>query len=102
MTPATLRTLPDAARLAAHAADQSQPDARLTAELSFGLDAPGESGALTPYAGVTLADGDPLRWRLGSRLRIDPGISLRLEVSGRDHAVDDSEPRVALRGAVRY
>ena len=66
------------------------------------MDAPGESGALTPYAGVTLADGDTLTWRLGSRLRIDPGISLRLEVSGRDHTVNDSEHRVALRGAVRY
>ena len=102
MSAATLWALPDAARLAAHAADQSQPGARLTAELSFGLDAPGESGALTPYAGLTVAGGDTLTWRLGSRLRIDPGISLSLEVSGRDHAVNDSEPRVALRGAVRY
>ena len=63
MSAATLWALPDAARLAAHAADQSQPGARLTAELSFGLDAPGESGALTPYAGVTVAGGDTLTWR---------------------------------------
>ena len=67
-----LWALPDAASLAPAAAPPA-PGARLAAELSYGLDAPGAAGALTPYAGVTLAaDGGARRARRradGPRLR---------------------------------
>ena len=102
ITAATLWALPDAARLAAPAPAQPQPGARIAAELSYGLDAPGGNGALTPYAGVALADGGTLTWRLGGRLSIDPGLSLSLEGSRGEHAGKAPEHRLELRGTVRY
>ena len=68
-----LWTLPDAASLAPAAA-QPAPGARLAAKLSYGLDAPGGAGAVTPYAGVTLAADGARTWRLGTRL---PGPAAR-------------------------
>ena len=73
-----LWALPDAASLAPAAA-QPAPGARLAAELSYGLDAPGAAGALTPYAGVALAAGGARTWRLGTRLRLDSGLAVSLE-----------------------
>ena len=72
-----LWSLADASALAA--TDRFHPAARLDAELSYGLDAPGGDGALIPYAAVALAAGGERTWRLGSRLSIDPGFSLNLE-----------------------
>ena len=69
---------PDAATLAPAAA-QPSPGARLAAELSYGLDAPGAAGALTPYAGVALAADGARTWRLGTRLRLDSGLAVSLE-----------------------
>ena len=73
-----LWALPDAASLAPAAA-QPSPGARLAAELSYGLDAPGAAGALTPYAGVALAADGARTWRLGTRLRLDSGLAVSLE-----------------------
>ena len=73
-----LWALPDAASLAPAAA-QPSPGARLAAELSYGLDAPGAAGALTPYAGVALAADGSRTWRLGTRLRLDSGLAVSLE-----------------------
>ena len=73
-----LWALPDAASLAPAAVPPS-PGARLAAELSYGLDAPGAAGALTPYAGVALAAGGARTWRLGTRLRLDSGLAVSLE-----------------------
>ena len=73
-----LWALPDAASLAPAAAPPS-PGARLAAELSYGLDAPGAAGALTPYAGVALAADGARTWRLGTRLRLDSGLAVSLE-----------------------
>ena len=70
-----LWALPDAASLAPAAA-QPAPGARLAAELSYGLDAP---GALTPYAGVALAADGARTWRLGTRLRLDSGLAVSLK-----------------------
>ena len=73
-----LWALPDAASLAPAAA-QPSPGARLAAELSYGLDAPGAAGALTPYAGVALAADGARTWRLGTRLRLDSGLAVSLK-----------------------
>ena len=73
-----LWALPDAASLAPAAA-QPSPGARLAAELSYGLDAPGGAGALTPYAGVALAADGARTWRLGTRLRLDSGLAVSLQ-----------------------
>ena len=72
-----LWSLADASALAA--TDRFHPAARLDAELSYGLDAPGGDGTLLPYAAVALAAAGDRTWRLGSRLSIDPGFSLSLE-----------------------
>ena len=73
-----LWALPDAASLAPAAA-QPSPGARLAAELSYGLDAPGAAGALTPYAGVALAADGARTWRVGTRLRLDSGLAVSLQ-----------------------
>ena len=73
-----LWALPDAASLAPAAAPPS-PGARLAAELSYGLDAPGAAGALTPYAGVALAADGARTWRVGTRLRLDSGLAVSLQ-----------------------
>ena len=70
--------LPDAASLAPAAA-QPSPGARLAAELSYGLDAPGGSGAVTPYAGVTLAADGGRVVRVGGRMGLDSGLAVSLE-----------------------
>ena len=70
-----LWALPDAASLAPAAVPPS-PGARLAAELSYGLDAP---GALTPYAGVALAADGARTWRVGTRLRLDSGLAVSLQ-----------------------
>ena len=101
-TAATLWSLPDAARLAAQGPAQPQPGARLAAELSYGMDAPGANGALTPYAAVALADGGARTARLGSRLSLDSGLTLSLEATRGEHAVDAPRHTFALSGAVRY
>ena len=72
-----LWSLADASALAA--TDRFHPAARLDAELSYGLDAPGGNGTLIPYAAVALAAAGERTWRLGSRLSIDAGFSLSLE-----------------------
>ena len=73
-----LWALPDAASLAPAAA-QPSPGARLAAELSYGLDAPGAAGALTPYAGVTLAADGGRVVRVGGRMGLDSGLAVSLE-----------------------
>ena len=101
-TAATLWSLPDAARLAADGTAHPQPGARLAAELSYGLDAPGAGGALTPYAAVELADDGARSARLGSRLSLDSGLTLSLEATRGEHAADAPRHTFALSGAVRY
>ena len=101
-TAATLWSLPDAARLAADGTAHAQTGARLAAELSYGLDAPGAGGALTPYAAVELADDGARSARLGSRLSLDSGLTLSLEATRGEHAVDAPRHTFALSGAVRY
>ena len=71
--------LPDAASLAPAAAPSPSPGARLAAELSYGLDAPGGSGTLTPYAGVTLAADGGRVVRVGGRMGLDSGLAVSLE-----------------------
>ena len=80
-----LWALPDAASLAPAAA-QPPSGARLAAELSYGLDAPGGAGAVTPYAGVMLAADGGRTWRLGTRVRVDSALDLSLDVIRRQLA----------------
>ncbi len=51
---------------------------RLTAEVGYGFPA-FDTGLLTPYGGVTLAQGGTQQYRLGGRLAVDDGLTLNLE-----------------------
>ena len=96
-----LWALPDAASLAPAAAQQS-PGARLAAELSYGLDAPGGRGVVTPYAGVTLAADGARTWRLGTRVRVDSALDLSLEAARRDLAAATAQHTLAIAASLRW
>ena len=96
-----LWALPDAASLAPAAA-QPSPGARLAAELSYGLDAPGAAGALTPYAGVTLAADGARTWRVGGRLRLDSGLAVSLQGTRAEPVSAAAEHTLALIASLRW
>ena len=96
-----LWALPDAASLAPAAAQQS-PGARLAAELSYGLDAPGGAGAVTPYAGVTLAADGARTWRLGTRLSLQSALDLSLQATRRDRAAAAAQHTLAFAASLRW
>ena len=96
-----LWSLPDASPLAPGAA--AAPDTvRVSAELGYGLEAPGAGGLLTPYAGLELAGGAAGTIRLGSRLSVAAGLTLTLEGSRTEAAERDAAYGLLLRGAVHY
>ena len=96
-----LWALPDAATLTPAAA-QPSPGARLAAELSYGLDAPGAAGALTPYAGVALAADGARTWRLGARLRLASGLAVSLEGTRAEPVSAAAEHTLALIASLRW
>ena len=102
-TAATLWSLPDAARLAAQGPAQAQADARLAAELSYGLDALDGAATVSPYAGLTVADGGERTWRVGTSFRHDQFLRLSLEGTRSEHA-GAAEPghTLELRASLRH
>ena len=98
---ARLWSLPDASRLAAYT--PMAPAGRLDAELSYGLDAPGGHGRLTPYAGLAHSAQGERAWRLGARMSLDPSFTLSLEGTRREHAgAPAPEHAIALRVSSRW
>ena len=92
-----------AARPAGVAAHDSAALARqLEAEVSYGMDAPGGRGLVTPYAGVTLADGGAHAYRLGSRLSVGQSFSLDLEADRRESAGAAPKHSLKLSGTLRW
>ena len=76
------------------------PDARLDAEVGYGLDA--LRGLLTPYTGVALSDSAE-KWRAGARLRLGPASEMSLEASlAESGGSDKSRSGIALRGSKRW
>ena len=76
------------------------PDARLEAEVGYGLDA--MRGLLTPYTGVALSESGET-WRAGARFRFGPALELNLEASLTEPD-GDGEPAsgLLLRGSLRW
>ena len=76
------------------------PDARLEAEVGYGLGA--MRGLLTPYTGVALSSGGE-SWRAGARFRLGPALELNLEASLTEPE-GDGEPAsgLVLRGTKRW
>ena len=84
----------------AFSAGNFDPDARLDAEVAYGLEA--MRGLLTPYTGVALSEGGE-SWRAGARFRLGPSLDLELEASLKESAGDEKpESGVLLRGSKRW
>ena len=96
-----LWALPDASRLPA--GDHFDPGGgQLDAEFSYGLAALAGAATVTPYAGLTMADGTRA-WSLGARLRHEPSLSLSLEGTRREPAAAaEPEHTLELRAALRH
>ena len=76
------------------------PQARLGAEVGYGLDAP--RGLLTPYTGVALT-GNGETWRAGARWKIGPAFEVNLEASLREPAGDEKPTSgILLKGSKRW
>ena len=55
--------------------------ARLETDLGYGIGVPGTRGIVTPYAGLSLAEGSSRRYRTGARWNVAPGAVLGLEAT---------------------
>ena len=76
------------------------PDARLEAEVGYGLDA--MRGLLTPYTGVALTGGGET-WRAGARWKLGPAFALNLEATLAEPEGDgEHEAGLVLRGSKRW
>ncbi len=67
------------------------PEGRIEAELGYGLPTFGGAVLVTPYSGVTFANGGERRYRVGGRLNLGMGLDLSLEGSHRERADDTPE-----------
>ena len=95
-----LWALPDASRLPA--GDHFDPGGgQLDAEFSYGLAALAGAATVTPYAGLTMADGTRA-WSLGARLRHDPSLSLTVAGTRREHTGAEPEHTLELRASLRH
>ena len=76
------------------------PDARLDAEVGYGLDA--MRGLLTPYTGVALSESGET-YRAGARFRFGPALELNLEASLTEPDGDgETGSGLVLRGTKRW
>ena len=76
------------------------PDARLEAEVGYGLDA--MRGLLTPYTGVVLSESGET-WRAGARFKLGPALDLNLEASLTEPDGDgETGSGLVLRGTKRW
>ena len=60
--------------------------ARLETDLAYGIGVPGVRGIVTPYAGLSLAEGSSRTYRAGTRWNVAPGAVLGLEATRQDGA----------------
>ena len=83
----------------------ASPDnqARLNAEVGYGLVEPHGLGVVTPYAGLGLAGDGARSWRMGARWQVSANGSVSLEGT-RYEAADEYAPEhgVTLRCALRW
>ena len=78
--------------------------ARLNAEVGYGLGVAPGLGVVTPYAGLGLTDGGANAWRMGARWHLAPAASVSIEGSLYETAANDDGPEhgLILRGALRW
>ncbi len=84
--------------------DDFEAERRLEGEVGYGFGAPRGLGVVTPYAGLSLADGGGRAWRMGARWQVMPDLTLGLEGTRRAAANDDEAPQhgLMLRGTMRW
>ncbi len=76
------------------------PDARLDAEVGYGLGA--MRGLLTPYTGLSLSESGET-YRAGARFRLGPALELNLEASLTEPDGDgETGSGLVLRGTKRW
>ena len=80
------------------------PEARLTAEMGYGV-ALAETAMVTPYAGVALSGGGARQYRIGSRMSLDQ-LQVSIEGERRDRAAGSAalaaDYSISLQGSIRY
>ena len=89
------------ASTASLASDVQNGNARLEAEVGYGIDVPG-GGFITPYAGLALAEKGSEIYRVGGRLRVGDRVSLKLEGDRRERVGGDASHGLALLGSIRW
>ena len=67
-----------------HPQSDRRAQARLDAALAWGLAAFSGRGAVSPWGGLTLAQGGERGWRLGLRVESGPGFAFALETAARE------------------
>ena len=99
---ARLWSAPDAQGLAPEGAFEA--GRRVDAELAYGFALPSAPGVLTPYAGLSLGDGEGRAWRGGARWQVTPQATLSFEGIVREAANDDTPPALGamLRAALHW
>ncbi len=84
----------------AFGAGRFDPDARLDAEVAYGLDAP--RGLLTPYTGVAYSENAET-WRAGARWKLGPEYEVSVEASLKESpGGEEPESGLLLRGSKRW
>ena len=58
-----------------------EAERRLEAEVGYGFGVPHAPGLVTPYAGLSLAEGGSRTWRTGTRWKVAPEATLGLEAT---------------------
>ena len=78
--------------------------ARLNAEVGYGLGVAPGMGMVTPYAGLGLSGEGAQWWRMGARWQLAPAASVSVEGNLYEAANDDIGPEhgLMLRGALRW
>ena len=104
--PAWGRTASGVQRLWEHGAPaeaSADNQARLNAEIGYGLGVAHGLGLVTPYAGLGLAGEDERSWRIVARWQVATHANVNVESMLREGADDDGpELSLMLRGALRW
>ena len=79
-----------------------EASSRLQMDAGYGFGLPGNSGVLTPYAGMTLGDGGTRSVRAGTRWQFGPDAVLSLEVTRQTSDAGEGANEVRLRAALRF
>ena len=75
---------------------------RIEAELGYGLRPPVGPGVMTPYTGITVAEGGARAMRLGARWPVAPSIALAVEAARIERLHAEPEPALRLRASARW